>query len=156
MTLKEYTAFITSVEQGSISKAAIVLGSTQSALTHLIINMEKEFGFSVMKRNKAGITLTNEGKRIYQAVKNVISCNKKVELLARKIKGENTNQINIATFTSVAVNWLPSIMNGFKKIHPEIEFTFEDGNYDDINTALEYGIADVGFVTLPSSANLKC
>ena len=43
MTLKEYTAFITSVEQGSISKAAIVLGSTQSALTHLIINMEKEF-----------------------------------------------------------------------------------------------------------------
>lgn len=156
MTLKEYTAFITSVEQGSISKAATVLGSTQSALTHLIINMENEFGFSVMKRNKAGITLTEEGKRIYQAVKNVISSNKKVELLAKKIKGENTNQINIATFTSVAVNWLPSIMNGFKKIHPEIEFTFEDGNYDDINTALEYGIADVGFVTLPASANLKC
>ena len=42
MTLKEYQAFIFSVECGSISKAAEKVGATQSAFTHLIINMEKE------------------------------------------------------------------------------------------------------------------
>ncbi len=156
MTLKEYQAFIRSVELGSISKAAVELNSTQSALTHLIINLESELGFKVMKRNKGGITLTEEGSRIFQTVKDIVDGNKKVETLASKIRGESSTKINIGAFSSVAVNWLPSIMSGFKKLHPEVEFTLTNGNYDDISKALEDGVADIGFITLPSHSNLKC
>ena len=156
MTLKEYQAFILSVEQGSISKAAEKAGATQSAFTHLIINMEKELGFSVMKRNKSGITLTEEGSRIYQTVKDLVDCDKKIKDLADKINGQNSNKINIATFSSVAVKWLPSIMNGFKKLYPETQFAITDGNYDDISKALEDGVADIGFITLPTTGNMKC
>ena len=34
MTLKQYNAFITSVEEGSISKASEKLNVTQSGITH--------------------------------------------------------------------------------------------------------------------------
>lgn len=156
MTLKEYQAFILSIEKGSISKAAEELNSTQSAVTRLIINLEEELGFSVMKRNKAGTVLTEEGSRLFQTIKNIVDGDKKVEALALKIKGENTNKITVGTFSSVAVNWLPSIMSGFKKLHAEVEFGLINGNYDDISKALEDGIADVGFITLPSHSNLKC
>lgn len=156
MTLKEYQAFILSVENGSISKAAEKANATQSAFTHLIINMEKELGFSVMKRNKGGITLTEEGKRIYQTVKDIVDGDKKVKVLADKINGQNSNRINIATFSSVAVKWLPSIMNGFKKLYPETQFSITDGNYDDVSKALEDGVADIGFITLQTASNMKC
>ncbi len=156
MTLKEYQAFILSVESGSISKAAEKANATQSAFTHLIINMEKELGFSVMKRNKGGITLTEEGKRIYQTVKDIVDGDKKVKALAEKINGQNSNRVNIATFSSVAVKWLPGIMNGFKKLYPETQFSITDGNYDDVSKALEDGVADLGFVTLQTASNMKC
>jgi DNA-binding transcriptional LysR family regulator len=118
--------------------------------------MEKELGFSVMKRNKGGITLTEEGKRIYQTVKDIVDGDKKVKVLADKIKGQNSNSINIATFSSVAVKWLPNIMNGFKKLYPETQFSITDGNYDDVSKALEDGVADIGFVTLQTASNMKC
>ncbi len=155
MTLKEYQAFILSIEKGSISKAAEELNSTQSAVTRLIINLEEELGFSVMKRNKAGTALTEEGARLYQTIKDIVDGDKKVKALALKIKGENTNKITIGTFSSVAVNWLPSILSQFKKINDEVEFGLINGNYDDISKALEDGICDVGFITLPSTSNLK-
>ena len=155
MTLKEYQAFILSVENGSISKAAQKVGATQSAFTHLIINMEKELGFSVMKRNKGGITLTEEGKRIYQTVKDIVEGDNKVKILAEKIKGQNSNEINIATFSSVGVKWLPSIMNGFKKLYPETQFSITDGNYDDVAKALEDGVADIGFTAVQNAVNIK-
>ncbi len=156
MTLKEYQAFILSVEKGSISKAAKEANATQTAFTHLINNLEKQLGFSVMIRNKGGITLTKEGSRIYQTVKEIVEGNKKVELLAKKINGANSNAINIATFSSVAVNWLPNILNGFKKLYPEVQITITDGNYGDVFKALEDGIADVGFIGIPSSENMQC
>ena len=156
MTLKEYQAFILSVENGSISKAAEKIGATQSAFTHLIINMEKQLGFSVMTRNKGGITLTEEGKRIYQTIKDIVEGDKKVKVLADKINGQNSNRINIATFSSVAVKWLPSIMNGFKKLYPETQFSITDGNYDDVSKALEDGVADLGFATLQTTGNTQC
>ncbi len=156
MTLKEYQAFILSVEKGSISKAAEEMGATQSALTHLILNLEKQLGFSVMKRNKSGVTLTKEGARIFQTVKEIIDGDKKVKSLADKIKGSSSNVINIATFSSVAVNWLPSIMSGFKKLYPETQFTITDGNYGEVFKALEDGIADIGFIGAPSFENMKC
>ena len=77
------------------------------------------------------------------------------KILAEKIRGQSSNNINIATFSSVAVKWLPGIMNGFKLIYPETQFSITDGNYDDVSKALESGVADIGFITLPATSNMK-
>ena len=156
MSLKKYKAFVHSVECGTLSKAAEKLGVTQSGLTHLIFALEMELGFSLMVRNKGGIRLSDEGKRIFPLIKEVVEGDRRVKELAQKINGEITNVIHIGTFTSVAVNWLPSIMNGFKSLHPDIDFKIIDGGYYDIHAALEDGTADIGFIALPSVRNLKC
>ncbi len=156
MTLKQYNAFVTSVEEGSISKASKILGVTQGGITHLINDLEKELGFLLMTRNKGGIKLTNEGKKLFPLMKNVLSQDKHLIELSQKIKGNYSNKINIATFTSVAVNWLPSIINGFKQKYPYAEITFTNGGYSDIKKALNDGVADIGFINLSTNDNFKC
>lgn len=156
MTLKQYNAFITSVEEGSISKAAKKLNITQSAITHLINDFESELGFTIMVRNKGGIKLTSEGKRILPTLKEIVELNKKFIEISSKIKGESKNNITIATFSSVGVNWLPSIINGFKSIYNDVEISIINGGYSVIRKALEEGSCDIGFITLPTSQNLKC
>lgn len=156
MTLKQYNAFVTSVEEGSISKASEKLNVTQSGITHLINDLESELGFSLMTRNKGGIKLTTQGKKVFPLMKNIVLEDKKLYEFTQKIKGNYSNRINIASFTSVAVNWLPNIINGFKKLYPQAEITLTNGGYSDIKKALNDGESDIGFINLLANDNFKC
>ena len=53
MNIQKYQAFITVVEQGSLTKAAEELGCTQSAVSHSISGLEEELGFALLKRSRA-------------------------------------------------------------------------------------------------------
>ncbi len=156
MTLKQYNAFVVSVEEGSISKASEKLNVTQSGITHLINDLENELGFTLMIRNKGGIKLTLEGKKLLPLMKNIINQDKKLYEFTQKIRGNYSNKINIASFTSVAVNWLPSIINGFKQKYENAEITLTNGGYSEIKNALNDGVADVGFINLSANENFKC
>ena len=46
MSLQKYQALITSIECGSITKAAEVLGYTQSGVSRMIQELEKEWNLS--------------------------------------------------------------------------------------------------------------
>ena len=61
MTLLSYQIFKTVAEAGSFHKAADLIGLTPSAISHAVSSMEKELGFSIFTRKKAGVTLTSYG-----------------------------------------------------------------------------------------------
>ena len=72
MSLKQYQAFLKAAELHSVSAAAEALGISQSALTQAITSLEKQFGFSVLSRSRSGTHLTQEGRRVYDAVQQVV------------------------------------------------------------------------------------
>ena len=58
--------------------------------------------------------------------------------------------IRIATFKSVAVNWLPPMIKEFQAQHPEARFRLFDGAYAEVDAYVRSGTVDMGFVSLPS------
>ncbi|MFM9587349.1 LysR family transcriptional regulator, partial [Streptomyces caniscabiei] len=52
MNLKKYEAFVRTVELGSLTKAAQALGSTQSRISHILNDLEEEYGFRLMHRSR--------------------------------------------------------------------------------------------------------
>ena len=52
MSLKKYEAFVRTVELGSLTKAAQSLGSTQSRISHILNDLEEEYGFRLMHRSR--------------------------------------------------------------------------------------------------------
>lgn len=50
MDTKKLEALLTAVELGSFTRAAEVLGYTQSGLTHMMNSLEKDIGFTVLLR----------------------------------------------------------------------------------------------------------
>lgn len=155
MTLKQYRAFVYSVEKGSISNAAKYLDSSQTALTHLILDLEKELGFSLMKRDKGGIELSDSGKLVYSYMKRVVDEDDELGYLVKEIKEKKKKVINIATFSSVGVKWLPKIINGFRENHSDVEIKIFSGGYNDIIKSINEGYSDIGFITLPSPQNFE-
>lgn len=51
MSLKKYEAFVRTVDLGSLTKAAQDLGSTQSRISHILSDLESEYGFCLMRRS---------------------------------------------------------------------------------------------------------
>ena len=68
MTLRQYEAFLKTVECASVSAAAQALGVSQSALTQLLAGLERDCGFPLLVRNRGGVHLTPAGKALLPAV----------------------------------------------------------------------------------------
>ena len=56
MSLQKYAALLKTVELGSISLAAEQMGYTQSAVSRMILDLEKEWGVELLYRSRAGVT----------------------------------------------------------------------------------------------------
>lgn len=149
MTVKQYKAFVTAVDEGSLSKAGEKLGLTQGSITQLIASLEKELGFSLCVRNKAGIKLSERGEKLLPLMRSIIEKEKRLLEVVDAMNERENNTIRIATFSSVAVKWLPSIIKEFSALHPEIEFDIKDGGYGDILDYVKNGAVDLAFVSLP-------
>ena len=107
MSLAKYKILISVVEQGSLTRAAAVLGCTQSAISHSITSLEDELGFALIKRSRGGVKLTNEGEKLMPAVRNLLSSAEQLSQTASAIRGLDSGMVRIGTFTSVGVHWLP-------------------------------------------------
>ncbi len=60
MESKKLEALMMSVDLGSFTRAAEVLGYTQSGLTHMMNSLEKEIGVPLLERGRSGVRLTPE------------------------------------------------------------------------------------------------
>lgn len=85
--LQKYRAFAAAVEQGSFTKAAQTLNYTQSGVSRMISDLEKEWGLELLERGKSGVRLTSDGRKLLPLVKNI--CREYEKLLTRvnEIKG---------------------------------------------------------------------
>lgn len=154
MNIKKYEVLAKVVDLGSLTKTAEALGITQSGVSHIIAGMEEEFGFPLIKRSRAGAFLTSDGQRIMPFIRGILNYSKQLEQTVSAVRGLDTGTIRVATFTSVAVHWLPGMMKEFQKDYPRIEFELFNGDYHDVNKWLAEGSVDIGFITLPT--DLSC
>ena len=60
----KYFAFIKTVECGSFTKAAQVLNYSQSGISRMIGDLEKEWKITLLERSRGGLCLTSDGLRV--------------------------------------------------------------------------------------------
>ena len=152
MSIQKYQVFLHVMEAGSVSRAAEDMGLTQSAVSHALSSREEDFGFKLLTRSRAGVRLSSEGKRILPAIRDILSAEERLRETVSSIHGLSTGTIRVASFSSVAVHWLPAMLKAFQEQYPQIRFKLLNGDYHDVEQWLEEGAVDLGFVSLPTRA----
>ena len=71
VNIQKYLAFLKTVEYGSFTKAAEVLNYSQSGISRMIQDLEKEWKISLLERGKGGVRLTSDGYKILPYAKRV-------------------------------------------------------------------------------------
>ena len=64
MNIQKYMAFVKAVEYGSFTKAAEILNYSQSGISRMINDLEKEWQVVLLERRKTGVRLTSDGMKL--------------------------------------------------------------------------------------------
>lgn len=120
------------VDLGSFTKAAEVLGYTQSGLTHMMNSLEKEVGFTLLERGRSGVRLTEEGERIAPAVREFLQANARLDSVIEQVASSRTEIIRVSAYASIAMHWLPGIIQRFREECPDVDVDIRMADHVDV------------------------
>ncbi len=154
--MKKYQAFVKTVEFGSFTKAAESMNYSQSGISKMVAELEKEWGLTLLERDRGGIRLTADGQKLLPLAKKVLEEYNLLQTTVDELNGLNAGVIRIGTFSSVATHWLPNIIRRFQADYPNIDYEILIGDYTEINGWLEEGRVDCGFLPRTMASGLEC
>lgn len=132
MESKKLEALLMAVDLGSFTKAAEVLGYTQSGLTHMMNSLEKEVGFTLLERGRSGVRLTEEGERIAPAVREFLQANARLDSVIEQVASSRTEVIRVSAYASIAMHWLPAIIQRFREECPDVDVDIRMADHVDV------------------------
>ena len=132
MESKKLEALLMAVDLGSFTKAAEVLGYTQSGLTHMMNSLEKEVGFTLLERGRSGVRLTEEGERIAPAVREFLQANARLDIVIEQVASSRTEIIRVSAYASIAMHWLPGIIQRFREECPDVDVDIRMADHVDV------------------------
>ncbi len=155
MNILKYLAFVTAVEYGSFTKASEILNYSQSGISRMIGDLEREWKLTLLERNRTGIKLTSDGSRLLPYAKNLCTEYQKLQMQVDDLHGVQSGIIRIGTFSSVATHWLPNIIKAFQKDYPGIDYELLLGDYTEIEEWIIEGRVDCGFLRMPTKPEFE-
>ena len=153
--IQKYMAFVKTVEYGSFTKASEILNYSQSGISRMISDLEKEWKVALLERSKGGVKLTSDGLKLLPYAKSLIAEYEKLQMQVDELNGLQSGLIRIGTFSSVATHWLPNIIKEFQKDYPCIDYELLLGDYTEIEEWILEGRVDCGFLRLPTHPELE-
>jgi len=155
MNILKYMAFIKTVECGSFTRAAEILNYSQSGISRMIGDLEKEWKVSLLERNRTGVRLTSDGTKLLPYARNVCEEYMKLQMEVDDLNGLQSGLIRIGTISSIATHWLPNIIAEFQKKYPNIDYELLLGHYADIEGWVNEGRVDIGFTRISTKSDLE-
>ncbi len=151
MDLKKWHVFLAVSKYENFTKAGEELGYTQSGITQMMKNLQREVGFPLFNKTNHGITLSPEGIALLPSIRNLIAANESLKQEISFLKGAELGTLKIGTYTSCSIHWSPKIIREFQKKNPGILFDIIEGHENEIaDWVLNYQV-DIGFTSFQKS-----
>lgn len=155
MEIQKYEVLLNAVEYGSFSKTAQAMDYTQSAITHIIRGIEKEWGVKLFARSYSGVTLTPEGKHLLPLIQEAYEAELRIQEEIQVLRGLKGGMVRIGTFASVSMHYLPGVIQDFIAQYPNVGFQIFRDHYTVIEQWLLDGVVDIAFVPEPLDEQLE-
>lgn len=147
MDTKKYQALLTSAGLGSFTRAAQALGCTQSGLTHMMNALEQEVGFPLLQRGHNGTSLSEQGKHLEPAIRRFLEAAQTLETEIDAIRRREQSSIRAGAYSSMAVHWLPAILQNFRALDPDVRVDVQMGGIEELYGWVRSGEVDLAFVS---------
>lgn len=131
----------------TLGSAAGALSISESALSQAISAVEKMVGEQLCVRRKSrGVWMTPAGQYFATRAARIVSDAAELANSFPSADGSLRGPVAIGCFASFASHVVPSMLEGFRALQPDIEVTVRVGSHDDLLPALENGELDMALV----------
>ena len=145
----EQLSFVAEVARcGSMNLAAESLHVSQQNISKSIRQLERELGITAFVRTNKGVTLTPEGQRLYDFIREQED---RMNALRARIRQEQRQlmegELTLATMNTGANMILPQMICAFYRHYPRVHLNIRDGMVEDVLEQILSGQAQVGIIT---------
>ncbi len=136
-------------QQGlNISAAAEVLHTSQPGVSKQIQLLEEELGLQIFQRNgKRLVGITEPGRQILKLAAQVMFDMQNIKRVGDEFSRVETGTLTIATTHTQARYKLPSAVQQFIQMFPNVKLTIHQGNPSQVAAQVASGEADIGIAT---------
>lgn len=134
------------VRCGSFSAAADALGYTQSAVSQAVARLEAEVGTSLLVRERRGVRATAAGATLLAHADTILAQVKTAEDDVAALLGVRGGRLRLASFQSAGSTLIPQAIAAFRRRHPEVELSLEEGEPEEIAPVLRAGELDLALL----------
>ncbi|RLA02551.1 MAG: LysR family transcriptional regulator, partial [Gammaproteobacteria bacterium] len=148
-SIKSFSIFKTLYENGTASKAAQLLGITQSGVSRSLSMLEDNIGFPLFLREKNRLIATPEAAELYKEVLRLMLNLDETKHSILALREFGASRFRIAAIPGLAFGYIPRIISQMVLFNSKINVSFDILSSNEIVQAVEAGSFDIGFVTMP-------
>ena len=149
--LSLYRIFYTVANTGNISQAAKQLYNSQPAISKSISRLEESLGVTLFSRSSRGVTLTEEGKILYQHIQAAFEAIDAGEEKVRRMNAMDMGTIHIGVSNTLCKFILIPYLKAFIEKYPHIKIIITCQSSNQTLEMLDSGKIDIGLIAHPGA-----
>ncbi|MEO3946389.1 LysR family transcriptional regulator [Gorillibacterium sp. CAU 1737] len=146
--LELYRIFYLTAKSGSLSKAAKLLYTSQPSVSHSIKLLEEKLGGQLFYRLARGVSLTPEGRVLYEYIEQGYGLMMTGEQRFSELKQMSAGQLRISVCGAVCKYDLLEGIRRYAELYPGVRLNIKDESSTEIARLLAVGESDIGVVNL--------
>ncbi|EPG3451930.1 LysR family transcriptional regulator [Klebsiella michiganensis] len=144
--LKHLHTLRTLCKTGNLTRAAVALQLTQSALSHQIKQLENHYGVTLFVRKTSPVKFTHAGERLLQLAETVLHAMEEADRDLYKFASGKQGELRITLECHTCYGWLLPVMDEFRRKWAEVDIDILPGFQPDPVDLLLQNKADVAIV----------
>lgn len=153
--LELYKVFKEVAEAGNITAAAQSLYISQSAVSQSIKQLESDLQTRLFARNSRGVSLTADGKMLYEYVRSAIGLLETGENKLSQTRELQMGHLTIGASDTVTSQFLLPHLDSFHRLYPAIHIRIISGRSHKVLGLLQSGKVDIAFASTPGEGNFE-
>jgi LysR family nitrogen assimilation transcriptional regulator len=149
MNLQQLQTFVRVAELGSFSKAALVLGIAQPALSRQVRQLEVGLRATLLLRTGRGVALTEAGRRLFEHAVGILQLVARAEEAVSASRGEPAGRIVVGIPPSIARQLSVALVEAFEQHFPQARLAIVEGLSAHVAEWIATGRVDLGLLHNP-------
>jgi LysR family nitrogen assimilation transcriptional regulator len=154
MDLRQLEYFVAVIEQGSFSRAAVVLNLAQPSVSRQIALLEAELGQRLLERTGRGVTPTGAGQALLAHARVMLNAASQALSDLKEMHAEPVGRIVVGLPNRVAMGLSVSLIREFRRRFPNALLSVVEGLSLSLRDGLIAGRIDIGLLFDPAPTPL--
>ena len=154
MDLTALATFVNVVQNGSFTKAAVVMRSHKAQLSRTLAALERELGIKLLERTTRRITLTSVGQEVFNQAVGILAGVEDIRQTAEAQTGTPRGVLRITTSPEFGLGglnrWISAYAEKYPDVRIEVDLTARkvDLRYEGVDVYLQLGTPEETDTTL--------